>query len=346
MSRFLCTALLLLSCAPAFAQDARLVFREAVVGLGPEARWTPALDTTRMERATLDGRPVYLGASLLRLGVGSVASVGLDEDAFTGRPVLLLVLLPEAAEAFAALSTDRVGQPLALVLDGRVLAAPRINGPILGGRIQIDGLESVEETRALARDIALATGARSEADSRRERLLAFRDSVDLSTPQAAAETLLRASELRDLTTLLRAVHPAALSGFADEARGLEFRGDTLVIDVETAQSIGIPERVAASDLLGRALTHDASGEVADVDLVTLMIKLTGPSAFFDAVDDILASFADLDVVAVAQPSDSLAYLVYEMPTLIDEGGSAANVLAFQRVASEWRLLLPLLMMQR
>ncbi len=52
---------------------------------------------------------------------------------------------------FADVSTREVGHPFAIVLDGRVISAPRINEPITGGRGQISG----HFTAASATDLAV-----------------------------------------------------------------------------------------------------------------------------------------------------------------------------------------------
>ena len=43
------------------------------------------------------------------------------------------------AEKFANLTTDQVGEQLAIVLDGELYTAPVIQGPIRGGRGVING---------------------------------------------------------------------------------------------------------------------------------------------------------------------------------------------------------------
>lgn len=58
---------------------------------------------------------------------------------------------------FAKLTTENVHKPFAIILDGKVLSAPNINEPILGGRAQISGNFTVESANELA--IALRSGA-------------------------------------------------------------------------------------------------------------------------------------------------------------------------------------------
>ena len=58
---------------------------------------------------------------------------------------------------FARLTTENVGKPFAIILDGKVLSAPNINEPILGGNAQISGGFDVPAANQLA--ISLRSGA-------------------------------------------------------------------------------------------------------------------------------------------------------------------------------------------
>jgi len=56
----------------------------------------------------------------------------------------------EGAREFARLTTEYVGRPFAIVLDGKIQSAPRINEPITGGRASITGSFTEQEARDLA----------------------------------------------------------------------------------------------------------------------------------------------------------------------------------------------------
>ncbi len=58
---------------------------------------------------------------------------------------------------FAKLTSENVGRPFAIILDGKVISAPNINEPILGGQAQISGSFTPETAQQLA--ISLASGA-------------------------------------------------------------------------------------------------------------------------------------------------------------------------------------------
>jgi preprotein translocase subunit SecD len=63
----------------------------------------------------------------------------------------------EGGAKFAKLTTQNVGKPFAIILDGKVLSAPNINEPILGGSAQISGHFTAESAGQLA--ISLRSGA-------------------------------------------------------------------------------------------------------------------------------------------------------------------------------------------
>jgi len=83
------------------------------------------------------------------------ARTGIDE--FTNQPMVMVSFDEAGARKFALLTQANVGKPLAIVLDGKVLSAPVINEPILGGHAQISGGYTQETANQMA--IALRSGA-------------------------------------------------------------------------------------------------------------------------------------------------------------------------------------------
>lgn len=78
-------------------------------------------------------------------------------DPQTNEPVVSITFNQEGGARFARLTTANVNRPFAIILDGKVLSAPNINEPILGGTAQIQGSFTVESANQLA--IALRSGA-------------------------------------------------------------------------------------------------------------------------------------------------------------------------------------------
>jgi protein-export membrane protein SecD len=83
------------------------------------------------------------------------AEPGFDQR--TSEPVVNFRFNVRGAQAFAAATTANVGKPFAIVLDNRVISAPRIISPITQGQGQISGRFTVESANRLA--ILLRSGA-------------------------------------------------------------------------------------------------------------------------------------------------------------------------------------------
>ncbi len=78
-------------------------------------------------------------------------------DQRSNEPIVNITFDQQGGAKFAKLTTENVNKPFAIILDGKVLSAPNINEPILGGSAQISGRFSVESANQLA--IALRSGA-------------------------------------------------------------------------------------------------------------------------------------------------------------------------------------------
>ncbi|MFA7603200.1 MAG: protein translocase subunit SecD [Novosphingobium sp.] len=78
-------------------------------------------------------------------------------DARTNEAVVSITFDQQGGAKFAKLTTENVNKPFAIILDGKVLSAPNINEPILGGSAQISGSFTIESANQLA--IALRSGA-------------------------------------------------------------------------------------------------------------------------------------------------------------------------------------------
>ena len=67
-----------------------------------------------------------------------------------GNPCVSMAMNTEGARRWATLTKQNVGRGIAIVLDGYVYSAPRVNGEIPGGRSEITGNFTVEDTQDLA----------------------------------------------------------------------------------------------------------------------------------------------------------------------------------------------------
>jgi preprotein translocase subunit SecD len=82
------------------------------------------------------------------------ARSGFDQN---NRPAVDFTFNGSGAKKFGRVTQENVGRPFAIVLDGRVISAPTIQTPILGGSGQITGNFTVESANNLA--ILLRAGA-------------------------------------------------------------------------------------------------------------------------------------------------------------------------------------------
>lgn len=78
-------------------------------------------------------------------------------DPQDNQPVVNIQFDGEGGQRFARMTQQNTGKLFAIILDGQVISAPRINEPILGGSSQISGSFTVESASQLA--IALNSGA-------------------------------------------------------------------------------------------------------------------------------------------------------------------------------------------
>ncbi|MCE9523297.1 MAG: protein translocase subunit SecD, partial [Alphaproteobacteria bacterium] len=102
------------------------------------------------ERYAIEDRVMLSGERL--------SDAGLGFDQMTNEPVVTFRLDGPGSRQFGKITTEHVGKPFAIVLDGKVLTAPVIQTPIIGGSGQISGsftTESASDLAALLRAGAL-----------------------------------------------------------------------------------------------------------------------------------------------------------------------------------------------
>ena len=111
-----------------------------------------------------DGKPVTLEAKQegfipTELTGRYVKSAQLNFNSVTRQPEVFLEFDSVGADLFEAVTARNVGKQLAILVDGNLLTAPRVNEKISGGRAQITGQFTVTEAQRLVarfKDGALA----------------------------------------------------------------------------------------------------------------------------------------------------------------------------------------------
>jgi preprotein translocase subunit SecD len=81
----------------------------------------------------------------------AAASVSQWED----RPVVDLTLTETGKEKFAEFTRANIGKRAAILVDGKLVAAPIIKAPILQGRALINGIFSEEEAKRIAEGLMM-----------------------------------------------------------------------------------------------------------------------------------------------------------------------------------------------
>lgn len=119
---------------------------------GPDVEMLPLVDRSDSETSRLlpvRRRIEVDGQNLVR------ATPQLDHD--TGGWVVAFGLDSIGTRRFAAVSTQHTGEPFAIVLDNKVISAPVIREPIIGGQGQISGNFTIEQANDLS--VLLRAGA-------------------------------------------------------------------------------------------------------------------------------------------------------------------------------------------
>ncbi|HVK58197.1 MAG TPA: protein translocase subunit SecD [Candidatus Kapabacteria bacterium] len=79
-----------------------------------------------------------------------VSRAGVTRDPISNQPLITMRFDSDGARIFGDVTRANVGRLLAIVLDGDLYSAPRINGPITGGNAQIEGDFSIKEALELS----------------------------------------------------------------------------------------------------------------------------------------------------------------------------------------------------
>lgn len=109
------------------------------------------------ELKEIEGEKVLVNKTAVITGdLLETADVRFDQGSF-GQPIVAMTLKGEGIRKFADVTKNNVGSRLAIVLDGNVYSAPRINEPIPNGEAVISGRFTPDEAKDLA--IVLRSGA-------------------------------------------------------------------------------------------------------------------------------------------------------------------------------------------
>ncbi|MBO9713564.1 protein translocase subunit SecD [Sphingomonas sp.] len=116
-------------------------------GIAPE-------DSEILPMADGNGKVVVFQNAMITGDMLTAASQSFNQQ--TGAPEVVLDLNAVGTKRFADITTQNVNKPFAIIVDNKVISAPNINEPILGGRASISGGFTVDSANELA--IALRSG--------------------------------------------------------------------------------------------------------------------------------------------------------------------------------------------
>lgn len=106
--------------------------------------------TTTEERYTVTG---LTGRYLTRARLEFSGSQGGGFGAVSNEPIVLVDFNTEGRELFGDITSENVGQQLAIFLDGELVSDPVIREPITGGTAVISGKFSPDEAKELVREL-------------------------------------------------------------------------------------------------------------------------------------------------------------------------------------------------
>lgn len=135
--------------------------REFFAGIeAPDGTMVAYLEVTQVDPSTGDFRttgyqPMLLEAETELTGE-YITDARTGTDPQTNQPVVNMTFDAEGARVFGQLTTENTNRLMAIVLDDVVNSAPRINEPIMGGRVQITlGGNSYQESMLEAQGLAI-----------------------------------------------------------------------------------------------------------------------------------------------------------------------------------------------
>lgn len=138
---------------------AKLTFRMVDTQADPSQPAPPGAEILEGDKPRVPGAPVerYVVKRKVEVAGDNLVDAQAGYDQRSGQPIVNFRFDSVGAKRFAEITQQAVGLPFAIVLDNRVLSAPVIREPILGGSGQISGSFTVTEANDLA--VLLRAGA-------------------------------------------------------------------------------------------------------------------------------------------------------------------------------------------
>lgn len=138
---------------------AKLTFRMVDTNADPNMPPPPGAEILEGDKPRVPNAPVerYVVKRKVEVAGDNLVDAQAGYDQRSGQPIVSFRFDTVGGKRFAEITQQSVGLPFAIVLDNKVLSAPVIREPILGGSGQISGNFSVTEANDLA--VLLRAGA-------------------------------------------------------------------------------------------------------------------------------------------------------------------------------------------
>src|SRR5579864_8478071 len=139
-------------------KTAKMDFRMVDSTVSPEQAQAGRLPPdSELLPSTEANHPPYVVKKQVLVSGGDLTDAQPGFDPRSGEPVVNFRFNTAGSRKFSQATSENVGQPFAIVLDNKVISAPVIREPILGGSGQISGSFTVQQANDLA--ILLRAGA-------------------------------------------------------------------------------------------------------------------------------------------------------------------------------------------
>ena len=125
----------------------------AMADAKPDIEIHPVIDCSRTNMASQPdpdtGRPLCISPGMIVSGE-DIVEVSDSTDP-RGKDVLLLKMSDKATINFARFTKEWVGKRAAILIDGKLVSAPLVLEPILGGIVQVSGLSKASVANLVER---------------------------------------------------------------------------------------------------------------------------------------------------------------------------------------------------
>jgi preprotein translocase subunit SecD len=126
--------------------DAETLTTEEIKIIAGEDKYLERMIVRDTAGKIIQENPIFIGKTALTGNDLSFAGPGVDQF---GSPIVNIEFTTEGTKKFADVTRRNIGKPLAIVLDGVIISAPRISVAIPSGKAQISGSFSPSEVQDL-----------------------------------------------------------------------------------------------------------------------------------------------------------------------------------------------------